>query len=513
MKRRAAVDIGTNSFHLVVADVRADGSFDVVTTEKEMVRLGEGTTGDHRELSEAAIERGVAALARFAAIAESLDADVDAVATSAVREATNGPEFVRRCAEAGVVVEVISGREEARLIHLGVLQALPVFEQQVLVIDIGGGSTEMVVGKSGRTLALRSLKIGHLRLTNTFFPSGQISESAIEDCRRHVRAFIAPAVSELVPLGFQLAIGSSGTITELGDLIRLRSMGATTQPGLDTLIDRTGLDQITDELTLWPTAAERASQVSGLAAKRADVIVAGAILLQELFSAFGLTRMTTSPWALREGVLLDRTWGIEAGAPRFADLRRESLLRMAESFDTDRLQAQHVTDLALRLFDELLQVHDLGSADRELLEAGSFLHNIGLMVSHSSHHHHSDYIIRNSDRLVGWTDREVDLIAQVARYHRRSGPKDSHEPWSLLSVEDQARVRWLAGILRVAIALDRTRSAVVEDLDVTVEPARLSIRAQVSNNADSSTELFTANARSAMLASAAGRVVEISERQ
>ncbi len=243
MANHAAIDIGTNSVHLLVAEVGDGGEFTVLTTDKETVRLGD-SPGDIRLLTDDAINRGVRALERFKAIADSFDATLHAVATSAVREADNGSEFVARAAVAGVVVDVIAGAEEARLIHLGILQALPVFDQQLLLVDIGGGSTEFLVGKSGRTLAARSMRIGHLRLTNRFFPDGIIDAASLTACRDYVRSFIVPAVNRLKPLGFQVAIGASGTAEAVGDMIRLREHGEAVGAGLDTVLTREGLTEL-----------------------------------------------------------------------------------------------------------------------------------------------------------------------------------------------------------------------------------------------------------------------------
>jgi len=471
MSNHAAIDIGTNSVHLLVAEVGEGGEFSVLTTEKETVRLGD-SPGDIRNLAADAMDRGVRALKRFKAIADSFDATLYAVATSAVREADNGPEFVRRAADAGVQVDVIAGTEEARLIHLGILQALPVFEQQLVMVDIGGGSTEILVGKSGRALGARSLRIGHLRLTNRFFPGGVIDPASIEACRAYTRAFLVPAVSALRPLGFQVAVGSSGTAEALGDMIRLRSHGDAVGAGIDTVITAAGLSSILDELTQWATPAERSANVAGLADKRADVIVGGAILLQEIFLAFGI-------------------------------------VRMAEAFEEDQPHVQHATDLALGLFDQLAPLHGLGPADRELLEAAGLLHNVGLFVSHAAHHQHSEYIIRNSDRLLGYTEREVNVVAQVARYHRRSAPKASHSRFMELAESDQQTVRWLAGMLRIAIALDRTRGSVVTAVDVHDDGSILKIVPQHGAGADVSVEVFTANERSSLLGKISERNVVI----
>ena len=505
----AAIDIGTNSFHLLVATVGRGGEFTVLTTDKEMVRLGEGP-GDIRELSQDAIDRGIASLARFKAIADSFDATLHAVATSAVREASNGSDFVARAqSEVGVTVDVISGFEEARLIHLGVLQALPVFDQQLIMVDIGGGSTEILVGKSGRALAARSLRIGHLRLTNRFFPGGEVTKRAAAECRSYVESFLVPVIRDLGPLGYQVAVGSSGTVEAIGDIIRFREHGDAIGAGLDTVITRDALLATIKAVTRWKSPIDRAANVDGLSEKRADVIVAGAILLDEIFAGFSIERMITSPYALREGVLLDRTLGIEMGRYRLADLRRDSLMRMVDSFEEDRSDVQHATELALALFDELAPLHGLNVADRHLLEAAGLLHNVGLFVSHAAHHLHSEYIIRNSDQLTGYTQAEIEVIAQVARYHRKSGPKSSHPAFMALPPADQNRVRWLAGILRIAIALDRTHQRLVGSVDVSIDDVSIVIEPVVSAGSDVSVEVYAANDRSALLAEVSGREVSV----
>jgi exopolyphosphatase/guanosine-5'-triphosphate,3'-diphosphate pyrophosphatase len=205
---RAAIDIGTNSIHLVVARLGHDGRFDVLTREKETVRLGHGSS-DMTEMDAAAIDRGIQTLRRFRQIADSYDARIIAVATSAVREAANREDFLRRARdEAGIEVEVISGVEEARLIHLGVLQAVPVFDRQHLTVDIGGGSTEFVVGKAAQVHVARSVKLGAIRLTDRFFPSGAVRPRYVRECREFVRSYLAPLAREIDPWGFDVAVGS-----------------------------------------------------------------------------------------------------------------------------------------------------------------------------------------------------------------------------------------------------------------------------------------------------------------
>ncbi|MEA5523371.1 Ppx/GppA phosphatase family protein, partial [Limnoraphis robusta] len=218
----AAIDIGTNSVHMLIARVAANDRFEVVTRQKEMVRLGSGQ-GEMMELEPDAIDRGVAALARCRSLADSLDAPIYAVATSAVREAQNAEDFLRRAKdEAGVDVEVISGHEEARLIQLGVLQALPVFDRRLALVDVGGGSTEVLVGRAGVVEYARSIKLGSLRMTRRFFPDGAVEGDAVERCRRYVRGRLEPMVHEGAQLGHAVAVATSGTAEALATMALVR---------------------------------------------------------------------------------------------------------------------------------------------------------------------------------------------------------------------------------------------------------------------------------------------------
>jgi exopolyphosphatase/guanosine-5'-triphosphate,3'-diphosphate pyrophosphatase len=508
----AAIDVGTNSFHLLVADFDESGHFEIVTREKDPVRLGSGAR-DMKRLTPDAMDRGIVALDRMRRIAEHAGAvDVLAVATSAVREAGNRHQFVRRARdEAGIHLEVVSGVEEARLIHLGVLQSAPVFDRRHLVIDIGGGSTEFVVGEQSRPLLLRSLKLGAIRLTDRFFPDGSIAPGSVEDCAHHVESYLVGLDNEIAELGFEVAVGSSGTILTLAAMCGARRGDPATRAGTG-VFTAAELDDLLAVLGEHPTAAERQS-LEGLEERRADIIVAGAVLMQQIMKVLHIEQVVVSDFALREGIILEqRRRATATGADpfhRLGDLRRSAVMYVAGRFHEDLTHAEHITDLALELYDGLGPLHRFGDDERDLLEAAALLHNVGVYVSHSAHHRHSYYIIRNSEHLAGFTEREVELIAQVARYHRKSAPKSKHEEFSVLDPDDQDRVRWLAGILRVAIGLDRSNRQVVHRVQATIDRDGVSIGASVSDGHDASVELFTARERSRLLASVSGNPVTI----
>ncbi|MGI8757932.1 MAG: Ppx/GppA phosphatase family protein [Acidimicrobiales bacterium] len=503
----AAIDIGTNSFHLVVARTTTATAFEIIAKEKEVVRLGSGS-GDMKCLAPDAIDRGIEALDRFRQIAEISDAPIRAIATSAVREADNRDDFLRRAREeAGINVEVVSGVEEARLIHLGVLQDVPVVDMRLVLIDIGGGSTEFVVGEGHEMLEARSLKLGAIRLTDRFFAEEPITPSQVKKCRAHIRAYLGPVVREVQRHGFDVAVGSSGTIFNVAEMACQRR-GESGRVVSNTTFTRKELGKVAGALVDATTAKQRL-KVPGLDARRADIIVGGVILLEEAFDALGIEEMTVSDYALREGLVLDTLQRTNPSSGLIgkgtADIRERSVRRLSRLCPEESDHLEQSRRLALELFDGTAALHGLGGESRELLAAAALLANVGLAISHDRHHLHSYYVIRNAEHLRGFTQREVELIAQVARYHRKSVPKAKHEAFASLSSPDQHTVRTLAGILRVAIALDRTHSNLVAELAAHGSPAGVVVNLVVRG--DPSLELYTAEERKGLLESALGTEV------
>lgn len=508
----AAVDIGTNSVHGVVARITpTEGGprIEVLDREKEVVRLGE-SAGDIRELSDEAIDRAVAALERFRQVAARHGAPITAVATSAVREAENRDVFIDRAWEvAGVHVDVISGVEEARLIHLGVLQAVPVFERRLLLCDIGGGSTELLVGLRGEVLAARSLKLGAIRLTRRFFDGERVHPGAVDACRRFVRETLAPFAREVRRHDIEVAVGSSGTIESLAEMAAVRASGAVPRSVRNLTLTRPALAEVVASLVAAPTNTAR-GQLPGLDPSRADIILAGALILEQVCDELRVEELLVSDNALREGVLLD-AWQRRHGGSlhHLSDLRRRSVVDLAHLMDEDPAHSAHVARLALALFDATADRHGLGDDAREVLEAAALLCNVGLFLSHAQHHKHSYYVIRGTDRLAGFTDHEVELIALVARYHRKSEPRSKHPEFAVLGDDEQHLVRCLAGLLRVAIGLDRRHALEVEDVEVDGEGDGLTIRVHGAEGADLALELYAATARKDLLESALGTTVRL----
>lgn len=500
----AALDIGTNSFHMVVARALAEG-FEVITREKETVRLGRGAD-EMKMLAPEAIERGIACLSRMRQVADSHDAEIRAVATSAVREARNRDEFIKRARrEAGIDVRVISGVEEARLIHLGALHGIGIDDQAMFLCDIGGGSTEIVVGNDDEELLARSFKIGAVRLTDRFFTSETLHPSAVSSCRTFVRSAFMNIRTEVADLGFEFAVASSGTAETVARMI------AGTSHSLKTFnkyeMQSTEITRVVNELAALSTVAERIDKF-GLERNRAEIILAGAIILESIADVFGIEKFLFSDYALREGLLIDELHKLGRGPATDGDAAMRSVRLLAERCDDRPDHSEHVARIALALFDQLQTELRLDAESRRWLEAAALLANVGVVVSHSKHHLHSYYVIRNSE-LVGLTDREIELIAQIARYHRKGLPKPEHAEFAALSSDDQHVVRSLAGILRVAIGLDRTQDGRVKKVTAEMSEDALEISFTTGKSKEGDLNAYAATERRALLSEVLNRRVKI----
>ncbi|MCU7495845.1 MAG: Ppx/GppA family phosphatase [Ignavibacteria bacterium] len=508
----AAIDVGTNSFHLIVVRTNDNGSFEIVDREKEVIRLGLGSSPDKKHIQPDALERAIATLKRFKTIASSYDAQIRAVATSAVRESLNRDEFIQKVYdETGIEIQVISGIEEARLIYLGVLQAVPVFNQKVLCIDIGGGSTEMIIGQQGRMLFAKSLKLGAVRLSQMFFPDYEITKPGIDKCISWVAGEIYSTVKEIKKIGFETAVGASGTIMAAALMIQAKK---TSEMPENIMLNnysfrQNDLQKVTD-LVLKKTSLKERKKIRGLDEKRADIIPAGLIILNTIVKALELKEMTVSGYALREGTILDfmhkmRPHESHAG---IEDIRFQSIQKLAEMCNYDKVHSQHVCTLALQLYDQTEALHGLNPENREYLEAAATLHDVGYHISHSQHHKHSYYIIRNAE-ILGFSENEIEIIAQTARYHRKSFPKPAHADFSKMSEKHKTVIRKLSSILRVADSLDRTHSALIGKIEVDIEPQRLHLKL-FYNGEYPEIELWNLERRKSLIEEVFGRTLTVS---
>jgi exopolyphosphatase/guanosine-5'-triphosphate,3'-diphosphate pyrophosphatase len=487
----AAIDIGTNSLHMIVVRIRPDFSFEVIDREKEMVRLGAGGL-DGRSLTPEARHAALQVMSKFRRLAESHQVDETvAVATSAVREADNGGEFLRDIQQqTGIRARVISGTEEARLIHLAAAYGVGSPGEVVVVVDIGGGSVEITRGAGSTIDAGQSFKLGVIRLTERFVKSDPIAPRDERKLVRHVEAALGDWLDRIAAAGCDRLVGTSGTALSVGTIALAhdgRPLGAPIRN------QRVSAKQIhRARKLLCELSLERRLRVPGLEPRRADITVAGAILLDTIIRRLQAAEITLCDLSLREGLVLDyiaRHRKEITQADRYPDVRRRSIIELAERCHYWRDHAQQIARLAGALFDQTRSVHGLTDREREWLEYAALLHDIGVHISYEGHHKHSYYLIRNGD-LRGFEPLEIEIMALIARYHRRATPRRRHDGFADLPRRQREVVRTLSAILRLAESLDRSHAQTVTA--VTLHDRGDDAILQVRTAGDAELELWAA---------------------
>jgi exopolyphosphatase/guanosine-5'-triphosphate,3'-diphosphate pyrophosphatase len=473
----AAIDIGTNSIHMVVVQIDPNlPAFTIIASEKDTVRLGDrdSKTGN---LTPEAMQRSIAALQRCKDLAVSLNANqIVAVATSATREAPNGQAFLEQIeSQVGLFVNLISGQEEARRIYLGVLSGMDFQNQPHAIVDIGGGSTELILADSHEPRFLSSTKVGAVRLTQDFVTTDPIGSAEFAALRAYVRGMIERPIDELhlsLNPGEQLRlVGTSGTIETLMTIHALEKLGEVPNPLNGYQMSRKDLKEMVRRFASMNY--EQRFAIPGMSDKRSEIILAGSVILLEVMTMLNLDGITVCQRALREGIIVDwmLTHGLIESRLRFqSEVRQRSILKIAHKYQVNLAYGKRVADFALSLFDRTQGcLHHWGDEERELLWAASILHNSGLYISHSLHHKHSYYLIRNGE-LLGFTEIELEVMANVARYHRKSKPKKKHVHYSKLPERYQQIVKQLSAILRLAVALDRRQIGAIQQLECQYDP-------------------------------------------
>ena len=483
----AAIDIGTNSIHMVIVQIEPSlPSFTVIAKEKDTVRLGDRDSATGK-LTPEAIERSLATLRRCKELATSFQANqIIAVATSATREAPNGEAFIRQVeAEIGITIDLISGKEEARRIYLGVLSGMDFNEQPHIIIDIGGGSTEIILADIHEPRFLSSTKIGAVRLSKEFVTTDPISDSELKVLRAYIRGMLERPVDEIWQ-NLQLnevprTIGTSGTIETIAEIHAKDELGSVPDPLNGYKISYQDIEKIVKKLS--KLSYEERLDVSGLSEKRAEIIIPGAVILLETMNMLKLNSIVICERALREGMIVD--WMLARGLINSRlryqnEVKKRNVIKIAQKYQVDLDYSERVAKFALNIFDRLQdKLHSWDVTERELLWSAAILHNCGVHVSHSSHHKHSYYLIRNAE-LLGFTELQLELIANVARYHRKSKPKKKHEPYSQLPHQrDRLIVRQLSAILRLAVALDRRNKGAIAAIDCQYDSDRNSVYLQI----------------------------------
>ncbi len=500
MSRLQAIDIGTNSVRSIVVEVPVGGARRVIDDEKAMTRLGQGldATGI---LDPEAVDRTIEALKAMRDIGSSLGVtDVRAIATEAVRRASNGDEFVARMREeAGIDVEVISAEEEGRLVWLS--SAAQVGEAPFsAMVDIGGGSVEVVQVINSEPAEITSLRLGARVLAEHYVTEDPLSDESFKLLKRHVRRTLRGGI-DVLTVGVSPLIGSGGAVTTVAAVVAgMRGRRYESLHGVE--VSRAEVMQLLGILSHSDTA-ERLG-LPGLPAERVDVVLPGTLVLAEVMKLFGASSLLVNALGIREGIVID-TLASEGAIAHKAD-RLETVRNFGTHHHYDRQHAEQVTHLALSLFDQLAEPLGLDADGRALLQAAAMLHDIGYSISYDQHHKHSYHLIIHAS-LPPFTRREMSMVASISRYHTKSLPKRAHESWVSLDPPDRLTVRSLAAILRIADGLDRSHAARVFRVEVVDDGAVTRLTAFSSQ--DLHTELYGVEKKKDLFEQAFSRTVVV----
>ena len=460
----AFLDIGTNSVRLLLVRINANHSYATLTQQKEVVRLGEGEFVD-QYLQPEAMDRAALVCRKFAELSRAYGAEeIIVITTSAVRDAKNQKDFLRRLRhEVDLDVRVISGKEEARLIYLGVSRGVHLGDKRAAFIDIGGGSTEIIAGDQRQYHYLGSVNLGAIRLTTLFFLPEEVGPVAAERyalLQRYVRNASVRTIQQMREQPIDVALGSSGTIENLTDIAARTLHNRARQR--DDVLAYHDLKQVIELLCELPLEARR--KVTGINPERADIIIAGAAILDTLMHDLGLAELRViGERGLREGMLVDylsRTG--HAQMMRDMSVRERSVLQLGHTCGFDERHAKHITELTLELFDSAQKagLHKLDGRARELLGYAAMLHDIGAFLSYNDHHLHTYYLIRNAE-LLGFDQSEIAIMATTALFHRKGLPKTKSPEFRALDKRARKVVPLLSVLLRLAEGLDRSHMGII----------------------------------------------------
>jgi len=502
--RLAAIDVGTNSIRLVVAEADSTASYRVLDEERAQTRLGEGLY-ESGVLGEEPMRRSIEAIDRMRALAEGMGVEeIRAIATAAVREARNGDAFLEAVREeAGLALRVISEEEEARLAVRSVRKHFPLTDRPTALVDIGGGSLEVVLMAGGMIEETHSLPLGAVRLTEKYVRSDPVSPADWKEMRRAIDRTLRKKLGK-PPFTTPLMIGSGGTFTTVAAISMFEKQGEV-GPGQGYRMTRSEWQGVMRRLRDAPLDVRE--QIRGLNPDRADIIVAGAAAVFRLARYLGARDVQVHERGIRDGLLLTMIdERFPEGEVLDAGDRLEWVTRFARRCGVNEPHAAHVLRLAYALFDELADRHGLGPDERDLLGAAALLHDVGYLIGHSKHHKHAFHLIMHAD-LPGFSAHEVEVIANVARYHRRAHPRKKHANFARLDPADRQRVRILSALLRLAAGLDRTHTQAVRGVTAQAKNGRVWIG--VEAEVDPEVEIWDASRKTELLEDVFGAQVEL----
>ncbi|MFZ4515700.1 MAG: HD domain-containing protein [Acidimicrobiia bacterium] len=508
--RIATFDLGSNSFHLLIAEAGPNQTFVPITTDKEMLSLGAAVAEHDGIIPDELLARALDTVRRFRRLADAGGAqEIRAVATSAFRIAQNADVLLDRIAsECGVEVEVISGHREAELVFGAVRAAVVLQPAPALCADLGGGSLELIVGDATGARWLTSLPLGVGRLTAQYVHEDPLSKKERRRLHDAIRKILDPVINEVAEFAPRMLVGSSGTFQAIAAMCAARRFGSVPMRLNQFRFTQAEFHEVAQSVLALDAEGRRS--VMGLDARRVPVIAAGLLVCGALFDATGIDAMTISEWALREGVLLDAIthhdpvdWSDDPHA-----IRRASVEALARRCSSPEAHAHHVGTIALRLFDETVDVHGLGAQDRELLEYAAILHDIGEHVAPEGHHRHGAYLVMHG-ALRGFDHKEISMLAAIVRWHRRGEPKATDDLYDPLDADGLARVRALTAMLQLADGLDRGRGSVLRGLTLIVDEDRAHLQVQVVHGEDGELEVWGARRKKGQFEKLIGRPVDI----
>jgi len=481
MPRYAAVDIGSNSVRMMAAETGPEPTR-ILVQERQVTRIGESVFREGR-VSEEALVFLCATLGRFAAAYQKFEVQgVRAVATSAVRDSSNQQEFLERTSAAlGTPVEIISGQEEARLIHLGVEARWPRPKEKTLIIDVGGGSGELILSQDGELLDAVSRPLGAVRLTELFLQSDPPAPDELHRMNAYIDEKLASFHKRHHEEKFDRVVATSATAAAI-----VCAVNEVTRPKRDAA-DRlrartTQIRKLYAEVSSCDLAARR--KLVGIGPRRAEIIVAGSAVFLRALETFGCMSLYYSTAGVRDGVIADLA---ARGVGReLSQLSREQLLvveGMAKRYGVLLRHAKRVAFLVHRLFELLQPLHGLPPATGKLLQAAAYLHDVGHFVSDTGHHKHSAYLVANAD-LPGFTNKERLTIASLCRFHRKSMPQPRHTQFQALDAESKRVVVSLAPLLRIGDALDRGHGQRIHDVRGVLKNGSLQLTVEADPDAD-----------------------------
>jgi exopolyphosphatase/guanosine-5'-triphosphate,3'-diphosphate pyrophosphatase len=470
----SAIDIGTNSAHLVVAQMTAAQGLKILDTNKIVLRLG-AAFDSSKNLRQEAINRTIAAVRHLRDVASAYGPTIRCVATHAVREAKNHHDLIEQVQDAtGIVIEIIDGIEEARLIALGMNYGFGIGTERFLGVDIGGGSSELIISKEDSVDFVASIKVGAVTLSNKFRGKDGPSDVEVADLNEYISTRLGPLQDDFRNIRFQRALMSSGTAKAIAEIDSFSKSGRAGEDLNGYVVSAASIEEIDKKIRLL-RSPKKIKQELAVEADRAEIILAGSAILHAVTRIFSIKEWTYSSYALREGLVIDTYRRMSAaGSEVEENVRTQSVKRLGRRFQIDSNQAQRVTALALLFYDQLSKFSERKVSltqqltDRELLKYASWLHECGKFICFTRYHKHGFYLISHS-KMLGFTQEEREFIGHISRFHRKGLASSSRRECQGLPFHQICRINFLAGILRIASTLCRTRQSIIEEAEVCLE--------------------------------------------